>query len=164
MAKHGVIRTDNMAGTDVRAQLVSVKYMGADGDTPTEIDNGNVLAVGGLVEGEREIFVGTKPTAGTKVSDIVVIATPEVFYDSTIKKNLDEYTNEAGKILRGYRLHSGGIYSVTAEALSGVPAKDTKVTIGADTKLVIGGEGTEVGQIIAEETAGRYKYFVIKIN
>lgn len=164
MAKHGVIRTDNMAGTDVRAQLVSVKYMGADGDTPTEIDNGNVLTVGDFADGEREVRIGAKPTTATKVSDIVVIATPEVFYDSTIKKNLDEYTNEAGKILRGYRLHSGGIFSVTAEALSGSPAKGAKVTIGADTKLVVGGDGTEVGEIIAEETAGRYKYFVIEIN
>lgn len=164
MAKHGVIRTDNMAGTDVRAQLVSVKYMGNDGNTPTEIDNGNVLEVGDFAKGEREVRIGAKPKTTTKVSDIVVIATPEVFYDSTIKKNLDEYTNEAGKILRGYRLHSGGIFSVTAEALSGSPAKGSKVTIDEGTKLAIGGSGTEVGEIIAEETAGRYKYFVIEIN
>ena len=32
--KHAVVRTDNMTGTDVRSQLVSIKYMGADGETP----------------------------------------------------------------------------------------------------------------------------------
>ena len=39
MAIHAVVRTDLMSGTDVRADLVSIKYMGTNGSTPTEIDN-----------------------------------------------------------------------------------------------------------------------------
>lgn len=38
--KYGVVRTDNMTGTDVRSELVSVKYMGANKKTATEIENG----------------------------------------------------------------------------------------------------------------------------
>ena len=30
-----VVRTDNMTGTKVESQLASVRYMGADGSTPT---------------------------------------------------------------------------------------------------------------------------------
>lgn len=43
---YGIVRTDNMYGTDVRAALVSIKYMGDNGTTPTAIENGNVLKVG----------------------------------------------------------------------------------------------------------------------
>ena len=51
---YGIVRTDNMYGTDVRAALVSIRYLGADGNTPTAIENGNVLKVGAHVAGERE--------------------------------------------------------------------------------------------------------------
>ena len=45
MAKYGVVRTDNMTGTDVRSELVSVKYMGTGKNTATEIENGSVLTL-----------------------------------------------------------------------------------------------------------------------
>lgn len=163
MAKHAVVRTDLMDGTDVRGQLVSVKYMGADGATPTEIDNGNVLKVESLIDGEREFYVGVTPAADTAITDIVLVASVEVMYDER-KKNLDEYVNEANKICRGYRLHHGNIFSVTAEALTGTPAKDAVVTLDAGTKLAVGGSGTAVGKIIDVEIAGRYTYYAIKID
>lgn len=53
MANHGVFRSDLMSGTDVAADLVSVKYMGA-GSTETAIDNGCVVKLDGLMTGERE--------------------------------------------------------------------------------------------------------------
>lgn len=163
MAKHAVVRTDLMDGTDVRGQLVSVKYMGADGATPTEIDNGNVLKVESLIDGEREVYAGVTPAADTAITDIVLVASVEVMYDER-KKNLDEYVNEANKICRGYRLHHGNIFSVTAEALTGTPAKDSVVTLDAGTKLAVGGSGTAVGKIIDVEIAGRYTYYAIKID
>lgn len=163
MAKHAVVRTDLMDGTDVRGQLVSVKYMGADGATPTEIDNGNVLKVESFIDGEREVYAGVTPAADSAITDIVLVASVEVMYDER-KKNLDEYVNEADKICRGYRLNHGNIFSVTAEALTGTPAKDAVVTLGADTKLAVGGSGTAVGKIIDVETAGRYTYYAIKVD
>lgn len=161
--KHAVVRTDLMDGTDVRAQLVSVRYMGADGSTPTEIENGNVLKVESLIEGEREIYLGATPATDTNINDIVLVASVENMYDER-KKNLDEFINEAGAICRGYRLRHGNIFSVTAEALSGSPAKDAKVTLAADTKLAVGGSGTAVGKIIEVETVGRYTYYAIKVD
>lgn len=163
MAKHAVVRTDLMDGTDVRGQLVSVKYMGADGATPTEIDNGNVLKVESFIDGEREVYAGVTPAADTAITDIVLVASVEVMYDER-KKNLDEYVNEADKICRGYRLNHGNIFSVTAEALTGTPAKGAAVTLDAGTKLAVGGTGTAVGKIIDIETAGRYTYYAIKID
>lgn len=160
---YGVVRTDNMYGTDVRAGLVSIQYLGADGETPTEIENGNVLKVGALKDGEREIYVGGAVAANDKLTDVVLVASPEVMYDER-KRNLDEFINEAGKTCRGYRLHSGDIFSVTADALTGSPAVGQPVTLAAGTKMEVGGSGTAVGTIIAADVVGRYTYYAIKVD
>lgn len=165
---YGIVRTDNMYGTDVRAALVSIKYMGEGGDTPTAIENGSVLKVGALIEGEREIYVGGAVAANDKVEDVVLVASPEVMYDER-KKNLDEYINDAGKACRGYHIHSGDIFSVTKEALAGaaVPAVGNIVELAAGTKLNIVTEATGatvVGTIIAVDVVGRYTYYAIKAN
>ena len=156
---YGVVRTDNMFGTDVRAGLVSIKYMGDDGETPTEIENGNVLKVDKLMEGEREIYVGKKVAADDKITDIVLIASPEVMYDER-KKGLDEFINEAGRACRGYRIHTGDTFSVTKDALDGeeAPAVGNVVELAEGTKLkvVTGASGaTVVGKIIAVDVVGR---------
>lgn len=166
---YAVVRTDAMAGTDVRGQLVSVKYMGADGATPTAIENGNVLKIGALMTGEREIYVGGAVAANDKIDDIVLIASPEVVYDER-KRNLDDFVNEAGKACRGYHIHSGDTFSVTAEALSGTgtPAVGNIVELAAGTKLAFVASATsgstKVGRIIAVDVVGRYTYYAIKVD
>ena len=169
MAKYGVVRTDNMFGTDVRAGLVSVRYMGADGSTAAEIENGSVVKLGELVAGEREVYVGSDVTAKDTLGNVALIAAPEVPYDERIK-NLDEFINEAGKNVRGYRLHSGDIFSVTKEALAGLdaPAKGNIVELAAGNKLSVAASATAgstaVGKIIDVETVGRDTYYVIKVD
>lgn len=165
---YGIVRTDNMYGTDVRAALVSIKYMGEDGATPTAIENGSVLKVGALIEGEREIYVGGAVAANDKVEDVVLVASPEVMYDER-KKNLDEYINVAGKACRGYHIHSGDIFSVTKEALTGeaAPAVGNVVELAEGTKLSVAKDATGatvVGTIIAVDVVGRYTYYAIKAN
>ena len=165
---YGIVRTDNMYGTDVRAALGSIKYMGEDGATPTAIENGSVLKVGALMDGEREIYVGGTVAADDKVADVVLVASPEVMYDER-KKNLDEYINEAGKACRGYRIHSGDIFSVTKDVLAGVeaPAVGNVVELAEGTKLNVAEAATGatvVGTIIAVDVVGRYTYYAIKAN
>lgn len=166
---YAVVRTDAMAATDVRGQLVSVKYMGADGATPTAIENGNVLKIGALMTGEREIYIGGAVAANDKIDDIVLIASPEVVYDER-KRNLDDFVNEAGKACRGYHIHSGDTFSVTAEALSGTgtPAVGNIVELAAGTKLAFATSATtsstKVGRIIAVDVVGRYTYYAIKVD
>lgn len=163
--KHAVVRTDLMAGTDVRSHLVSVKYMGAS-DTATEIDNGNVVKVGELVAGEREIHVGTTPATDTELKDIVLIASPEIMYEVE-KRSLTEFYNEAGSICRGYRLHSGDIFSVTAEAIDGTASKGSVIELMAGTKLKAvdsaTGGSTTVGFVEAVEVRGKLTYYVIRV-
>lgn len=175
---YGVVRTDNMYGTDVRAGLVSIKYIVTTGSgssavkTETAIENGRVLKVGALMSGEREIFEGTAPAANTALNEVVLVASPEVMYDER-KRNLDEFINEAGKPCRGYRLHKGDIFSVTADALavsvSGktAPEVGNLVELQADTKLKVVATATDgstaVGKIIAVDVVGRYTYYVIQV-
>lgn len=166
---YGIVRTDNMYGTDVRTGLVSIQYMGADGATSTAIENGNVLKVGALKTGEREVYVGGAVAAADKISDVVLVASPEVMYDER-KRNLDEFINEAGKNCRGYRLHTGDIFSVTKDALDGVttPAVGNIVELKAGTKLNVAdtatNDSTVVGKIIAVDVVGRYTYYAIKVD
>lgn len=165
---YGVVRTDKMIATDVRSMLESVKYMGA-GSTATAIDNGNVVKLdGSLMTGEREIKKGVTPAANDALDAIVLIASPEVMYDER-KRNLDEFQNEAGKVCRGYHLHSGDIFSVTKDALDGVatPAVGNVVELKAGIKLNVAasatGGSTVVGKIIAVDVVGRYTYYVIQV-
>ena len=166
---YGVVRTDLMQGTDVRTGLVSLKYQPSG--TDTAIENGNVVLLGALISGEREVRAAATPAANSALHDIALVATPEVMYDER-KKNLDEFRNEAGEIARGYILHSGDIFGVTKDALDGAasPAVGDVVELKAGTKLnvVAAATGatsgsTVIGSIWAIETAGRYTYYVIKV-
>lgn len=166
---YGVIRTDNMYGTDVRAALVSTKYLGSDGETPTAIENGCVVKLGALLSGEREVYVGGNVAANDALNDVVVIASPEVMYDER-KRNLDEFINEAGAICRGYHLHSGDTFSLTKDALigKGTPEVGDIVELAAGTKMKVVASATAstttVGKIIAVDVTSRYTYYAIKVN
>lgn len=168
MAKYGVVRTDNMYGTDVRAGLASIRYMGADGNTATAIENGCVVKVGALVDGEREVRVGGNVAANDAIADVVLLAAPEVDYDERVR-NLDEYINAAGKNIRGYHFHTKDIFSVTKECLVGAtkPAIGNIVELAAGTKMKVVTSATEdstvIGKIIDVEIAGRYTYYVIEV-
>ncbi|MBQ7999762.1 MAG: hypothetical protein IJ298_00915 [Ruminococcus sp.] len=160
---NAVVRTDKMFATDNRAGLVSVRYQPSD--TMTAIDNGNVVKIGALEEGSREVYKGVTPAANDAIKDIVLIASPEVMYDER-KRNLDEFQNAEGAIARGYHLHTNDIFSVTKEALTGdEPAVGKVVELAAGTKLNVtaSATGTVVGTIIDINVVGRYTYYVIQV-
>ncbi len=162
--KHAVIRTDLMTGTDVAADLRSVRYM-ADGATPTNIDNGCLVLLDGLMEGERELYKGLTPAADSPKKNLVVIATPEVMYDERLK-GLTNFYNMAGGNCRGYVLHENDIFSVTIDALTGTPAVGSVVEAAASVKMNVvdaATGATKIGEIIAIESAGALTYYVIRI-
>lgn len=173
MGNYAVVRTDLMLGTDARSRLVSVKYMGS-GTTATAIENGNVVKLDGkLVNGtgatavtEREVYKGVTPTAGTDLKEVVLIASPEVMYDD-LKKDLSDFRNEAGDIARGYRFHSGEVFSATAAAFTGTPAKGSIIELQAGTKMKAVSSATSgstaIGKCIDVEVVGPYTYYVIEV-
>lgn len=160
--KYTVIRTDNMSGTDQRADLLSVRVYDAGGNA-IEAENGAIVKVGSLVEGEREIYNATLATAADALDDCAILAGVETMYDER-KKNLDEFINEAGSNVRAYVPRNRNFFSVTAEGFVGgtAPAVDAEVGIGANGK--IDASGTGLGVCKAIEIAGRYTYYVIQIK
>lgn len=145
--KYGCVRTDNMSGTVHGKDLVSLKF-------DKEIENGNIVEVGALLEDEREVREAKVPTASTELRNLAVIASEEVVKDKAYN-NLAEFINEAGDILRGYRLVSRDIFSVTAEALDGEAKVGSVVEAQANTKMKVvdaaTSGSTQIGTIIAVE-------------
>lgn len=168
MAKtiHAVVRTDEMLATTASAGLYSVKYN--DGTDFADIDNGHVVALDSLMKNEREIWKAVTPAANSDIKQIVLIATPEVMHDERLR-NLSDFYNEAGIDARGYMLHSGDIFSVTAEALDGADtdAKGKIVELQADTKMKVVSAATSgstaIGSIVDIETVGALTYYVIRV-
>lgn len=160
--KYTVIRTDNMSGTDQRADLLSVRVYDAAGEQ-IAVENGAIVKIGSLEDSEREIYKATLATSADAIDDCAILAGVEVMYDER-KKNLDEYINEAGKAVRAYVPRNRNFFSVTAEGFVGgtVPAVDAEVGIGADGKIDTSGTGLGVCKAI--EVAGRYTYYVIQIK
>ena len=172
---YGVVRTDNMMGTDVSTYLDSVRYFTTTttaNDTPTAIENGNVVKVGALLDGERELHLATAPAVNTPLKEIGLVATPEVMYDER-KHNLDEFRNEAGANVRIYYLHDGDEFGITADCFTAAAdvAVGDVVELQASTKLKVVAAGTGatsgstvVGKIIAIESTKRYTYYVVRVG
>ena len=176
MAKtiHTIVNTDNMMGTRQGALLRSVKVFGGTGRTEAdriEIDNGNIVALKGLVPGERETFAAVKPAANTPLSELVLIASVELMYDER-KKNLDEFTNEKEdpQPLRGYHLGSGSVFSVTQEAfVSANPKIGQLVEVKAnETKLnnvtTATANSTQIGEIIDNMVSGTKTFYGVLVK
>lgn len=157
-----VIRTDLMSGTKQPADLVSFRFYDGEGN-PAEVENGTIVKLVGYEDGEREVMKAVAAVAGDDLNECAVAAGVEVMYDER-KKNLDEYVNEAGKIVRGYILRSRNIFSVTKEGFvdATAPVKGAKVGIGAEGKIDASGNG--LGTCVHVENAGRYTYYAIKID
>ena len=156
MANHAMFRSDAMAGTTLGQYLVSLRVA-------TEIDNGMLVAVGALEDGQREVKAMAAISAETKVGAIAVLGSEEVDKEKTFD-TVGGFTNKVGTIARGYILHDNGAYSVTAEAFDGgVPAKGAKVFAKAGSNKHHTSGDVEIGVCEAVETDGATTWYVIRI-
>lgn len=161
MANYTVFRSDNLIGTDIGAFLASARVYDAEGSNLVEVENGTIVELGDYEDGEREVRKAKIATADSDITKCGVVSVPEVPYDST-KKNLADFINEKGSIVRVYVHHEWDMYSVTKEGFKGgaVGAKGAEVGIGEGGKLDTSGKGW--GVIQAVENTSRYTYYVIK--
>lgn len=174
--KYAVVRTDNMMGTTVNSYLDSIRFYevqtvdGKSVDVEKEIENGNVVEVGDLLEGERELHRAVAPTAATELKKVGLVANPEVLYDERLH-GLEKYINRAGQNVRIYYLHSGDEFGVTPNGFE--VANGYKVKVGDAVELMAGTKlkivatatsgSTQVGKIIAVEKAGPLTYYVVRV-
>lgn len=157
-----IIRIDNCAFTKNESLLKSVKYYVST--TPTAIPNANVVAIGALIDGEREVHKAEACVATTTYYGIV--CTPEVMYDE--KKQLDEFENAAGAISRVGILQKGDIFSATVEAFDTTPTVGKIVELAAATTLkvvtTLTASSTQVGKVIAIDTVGTKTFYVVEVQ
>lgn len=160
-----IVRLDNVAATKNPALIKSAKYMG-DGTTATAIENGMFVAIGGLMEDEREIHVATTPAVDSTYFGIVT--TPEVDYNEIGYNDLDTFENPADEPIRVTILQKGDIYSVTAEGFNATPVKDQLVELQAGVKAKVVDEATsgstQIGKIIDIDTVGRFTFYAVEVQ
>ena len=157
-----VFRSDLLSGTDVAADLVSVRVY--DGSNPIAVENGTIVEITGQEKGNRDVFKAKLATSASEVGKCAIVGSDETMYDER-KKNIDEFINEAGTIARGYIPRSRNMFSITKEGFAGgkVPTgTGVAVGIGANGKLDTAGTG--FGTVVAIEKTRRYTYYVIKID
>lgn len=165
--KHAVVRIDNMSGTKQPTCLKNAKFYSSE--AVAAIDNAQIVVLGDKLD--RELYKATAPAAANTVDDLYLVATPELFYDTTRTHYLTEWENAAGTAIRLYKMVPGAdCFSATKEAFDGTPAKGKFVGFKADsTKLLIqdAKDDKSFGKIVAVETDGfgngKYEYFVIDV-
>lgn len=166
MAKYAVVRTDNMSGTVEGKNLVSLVY-------DEDIENGCVLAIGDLVEGERELREGTAPAKDAALRDVALICSPEVVKSMSYNA-LSDFINLAGDPLRGYRLTPKDAFGITAEGFAegDSPEVGYFVELNGTTKLHAVEEATGAGEpdgdpttvtVVGKIIAFEDPYFVVEV-
>lgn len=117
MAKHGIFESTKLNG------CMNVSFV-ADVD----VDNGSIVANGGLADGCTDVYTASMPTADDKV---YVVGHPVYGYDERTaeEKNEDNYTNVAGRPFRAYELKADRKYKVSSDMITPIDAS-TPVAVG----------------------------------
>ena len=144
MEKRRFIRLDVMSGNRDNTQVKSAKYF-KDGE-PAQVENGTIVAIKGLVEGEREIHKVT--AVGEADTYVGLVTTPELTYDESKYNGIDVFTNAKDDVIRVHVLHAGDIFSI------GNSDSTEDMAMGANL----------VGKHIATETVGRFTYQVYEVQ
>ena len=165
---YGVVRTDAIKATK-SGNIKSGRFYVTD--TPTAIENGNIVKLDSLISGNRELWKVVAP-GGVTAQNLYLVATSEVIYDETLKSSgaLDQFRNEAGENITLIPLEVGDTFAISDDCITpiddtdDVPAVGSAVTPSTDgtkwTELAYSSLNTEVfyGKIIARELYKEGKY------
>jgi len=167
MANYGVIRTDLVKATK-SGNILSGRFY--NGSTAAAIENGNLVKLDSLIDGERDLWKVVAP-GGITASDLYVVASPEIIYDETLKSNgaLDQFRNEAGSDSTLVPLEVGDIISVSDACITQINGKETPEVGNYVTPSATGTKWQEIagaslntevfrGKIIAREVYNGAKY------
>ena len=139
MAMYRPIRLDVMSGNRDNSQVKSAKYF--KDDVVASVENGTVVAIGGLLEGEREIHKVVDVTGADTF--VGLVTTPELEYVENGYHGIETFHNEKDEPVRVHVLHEGDIFSIGNLG--------SKEDIACGAKLVAKHIETEVcGRIVYE--------------
>ena len=111
------------------------------------LPNGALVALGDLLDGERELFEAKAPSAE---EELLLVAAPEVKYDETADQ-LD-FETEAGHPVRAYHLKAGDIFQAELALFDATPSAGDVVTGNAEHGYTVG-EGKTQFKV---ERVGKY--------
>lgn len=142
---HGVVRLDKLQATksgNIETIVASV-----------DLDNGSVVAIGGLAGVGGEAVTADAP-ADVTTQEILLVASPEVVYDE--REQIYDFYNKAGSRARAYHLHVGDIVSVSEDMIDGTAVVGQYlIPENGKTKLVpasdLSGGTRFAAQVIAKE-------------
>lgn len=167
MANYGVIRTDLVKATK-SGNILSGRFY--NGSTAAAIENGNLVKLDSLIDGERDLWKVVAP-GGITASDLYVVASPEIIYDETLKSSgaLDQFINDAGSDSTLVPLEVGDIISVSDACITQINGKETPEVGNYVTPSATGTKWQEIagaslntevfrGKIIAREVYNGAKY------
>jgi hypothetical protein len=134
----GIVKLDKVQAI-YSGNIESVKHSAV-------LENGMVVALGGLVAGETELreVATVADGAGLEKEEFLLHATPEVVYESG--KNLKDFSVATGKAARAYHLSVGDIVTVSDDMITGtstvgqflIPAvNSTKLATSTDGTVTI---------------------------
>lgn len=138
MAKYVVL--ENVAATKVGSKIVTLRVVDSKG-TEVDAENGIFVALGDLVEGQREVHKATEVALGTATgTGICLVASPEVLYDERLTEY--DFINKAGTNARGILLTAGDHFKIYHSADS--TALNKTVAVGDVVLKVIEKNGDTV--------------------
>lgn len=109
MAKYVVL--ENVAATKVGSKIVTLRVVDSNGTNEVDAENGIFVALGDLVEGQREVHKATEVKLGTATgTGICLVASPEVLYDERLTEY--DFINKAGTNARGILLTAGDHFKI----------------------------------------------------
>ena len=124
-----------------------------------DLDNGSVVHVGSLIAGNREVKNAVQVATATLGQEVVLVAAPELLYDTTQGMQLSKYTNKANKPCRAYHLVAGDIVTISDDGISGATVVDQFV-VPANGSYKLAAAATDpgttrlVGKVLEKWTFG----------
>lgn len=85
----------------------------------SEIEQGSLVAIGDLVDGEREIY-NAAAVANATAEKVALIASDEVDYDPR-KAMWEDFTNEANYPAKAYELNENDEFTISEDGFTGTP-------------------------------------------
>lgn len=84
-----------------------------------EIEQGSLVAIGDLVDGQREIYNPAAVTDAT-TEKVALIASDEADYDPR-KAMWEDFTNEADYPAKAYELKENDVFTISEDGFTGTP-------------------------------------------
>ena len=150
---YGVVRTDSIKATKA-GNIKSGRFYVTN--TPTAIENGNIVKLDSLISGQRDLWKVVAPGAIT-AANCYLVTTPEIIYDESLKSTgaLENFRNAADANITLMPLEVGDTFAVSDSAITQINGTDNPTVGKYVTPSATGTKFTEVATITNEVFYGK---------